>query len=160
GARNPGGSVPRTRGRQPRTKGRRMDLRAIRIDPRYYQIAILGALLAYGAGALAFDISLPRALLLVGTALAAQYLCSIAWRRPVDLRSALLSGLSLCLLLRTNSPLLACAAAVVAIASKFAIRVGGKHVFNPTNFGIVVLMATSGQVWVSPGQWGNVAFFG
>ncbi len=37
----------------------------------------------------------------------------------------------------------------------------GKHLFNPTNFGIVALiLATDGGVWVSPGQWGNVAFFG
>ena len=39
------------------------------------------------------------------------------------------------------------------------LRVGGKHLFNPTNFGIVAMMLATGQVWVSPGQWGNVAFF-
>jgi Na+-transporting NADH:ubiquinone oxidoreductase subunit NqrB len=37
---------------------------------------------------------------------------------------------------------------------------GGKHVFNPNNFGIVILLLTTEMVWVSPGQWGNVAFFG
>jgi Na+-translocating ferredoxin:NAD+ oxidoreductase RnfD subunit len=37
--------------------------------------------------------------------------------------------------------------------------VRGKHVFNPTNFAIVVLLLT-GQAWVSPGQWGSAAFFG
>jgi Na+-translocating ferredoxin:NAD+ oxidoreductase RnfD subunit len=130
-----------------------------RIDPRYYQIAILSALLAYGMGQLDFEVSLGRAALLIGTALATQYICSAAWRRPFDARSALISGLSLCLLLRTNSMVLAVAAAVVTIGSKFVIRIGGKHVFNPTNFGIVALMALTGQVWVSPGQWGNVAFF-
>src|SRR5262245_38161080 len=129
------------------------------MDPRYYQIAILSTLLAYGMGQLDFEVTLGRAALLLGTALATQYACSAVWRRPFDSRSALISGLSLCLLLRTNSVPLAVAAAVVTIGSKFVIRVGGKHVFNPTNFGIVVLMAVTGQVWVSPGQWGNVAFF-
>jgi Na+-transporting NADH:ubiquinone oxidoreductase subunit NqrB len=131
-----------------------------RIDPRYYQIAILGALLAYGSGILNFDVSLPYGALLIGTAVVAQYVCTIAWKLPAfDARSALISGLSLCLLLRTNSLLIAAAATVVAVSSKFVIRIRGKHVFNPTNLGIIALMATTGNVWVSPGQWGNVAFF-
>jgi len=78
-----------------------------------------------------------------------------------DAKSALISGLSLCLLLRTNSLLLAMAAAFAAIASKFLLRWHGKHIFNPTNFGLVVTILCVGErVWVSPGQWGNVAFFG
>src|SRR5262249_13967008 len=68
-------------------------------------------------------------------------------------------GLSLCLLLRTNNPELAFLAAVITIASKFVIRFRGKHVFNPTNGGLVAMMLVSGQVWVSPGQWGSLAFF-
>jgi len=51
------------------------------------------------------------------------------------------------------------AAAIVTIASKFLVRVNGKHVFNPTNGGIVAMLLLSDQVWVSPGQWGAVAFF-
>ena len=137
-----------------------MDSPGKRIDPRYYQIAVLGALLAYGIGILDFGISLPGAALLIGTAILTQYACTIARKLPsFDARSALISGLSLCLLLRTNSLLIAFAAAAVTIASKFVIRIRGKHVFNPTNFGIVALMAATGDVWVSPGQWGNVAFF-
>ena len=61
--------------------------------------------------------------------------------------------------MRTNSVGLAIATAVITIASKFVIRFNGKHLFNPTNFGIVAMMALSGQVWVSPGQWGNLAVF-
>src|SRR5262249_11559738 len=83
------------------------------------------------------------------------------WRLPAfDPRSALISGLSLCLLLRTNSLLFAIVAAIVTIGSKFVIRFRGKHLFNPTNFGVVAMMLATGMVWVSPGQWGNVAFFG
>jgi Na+-transporting NADH:ubiquinone oxidoreductase subunit NqrB len=73
----------------------------------------------------------------------------------------LISGLSLCLLLRTNFLHLAVLAAVVTIASKFLLRCNGKHIFNPTNFGLVfMLIVASDKVWVSPGQWGNVAFLG
>ena len=40
-----------------------------------------------------------------------------------------------------------------------SIRVRGKHIFNPTNGGIVAMLLLTDQVWVSPGQWGSVAFF-
>ncbi|PYO55606.1 MAG: Na+-transporting NADH:ubiquinone oxidoreductase, subunit NqrB, partial [Candidatus Rokuibacteriota bacterium] len=73
-------------------------------------------------------------------------------RPGFDPRSALISGLSLCLLLRTNSLTLAVLTAALAIASKFVLRVGGKHVFNPTNFALVAMMLLTGAVWVSPGQ--------
>lgn len=93
-------------------------------------------------------------------ALATQYVCTRVWRLAAfDPRSALISGLSLCLLLRTNSLPVAAGAAVVTIASKFVLRVNGKHIFNPTNLGIVAMMLLTDRVWVSPGQWGNAAFF-
>src|SRR4029079_10352776 len=49
-------------------------------------------------------------------------------------------------------------AAAITIAGKFLIRVRGKHLFNPTNGGIVAMLLLTGQVWVSPGQWGAAAF--
>ncbi len=128
-------------------------------DPRLYQIGVLGSLLIYGVTRLDLEIRPLTVALLLGTVLATQYLCTRLWSLPAfDARSALISGLSLCLLMRTNFLTLAVAAAVVAIAAKFVIRVRGKHVFNPTNFGIVAMMLATGQVWVSPGQWGNAAF--
>ena len=131
-----------------------------RRDPRHFQIASLASLLLYGMFRLGFDVSPARALLLIGCALATQLLCSRAAGLPaVDVKSALISGLSLCLLLRTSSAALAAATAVVAIGSKFLLRWNGKHVFNPTNFGIVAMMLASDRVWVSPGQWGAAAFF-
>jgi Na+-transporting NADH:ubiquinone oxidoreductase subunit NqrB len=50
--------------------------------------------------------------------------------------------------------------AVITIGSKFILRRNGKHIFNPTNIGIVILLLLSDHVWVSPGQWGNAAFMG
>jgi Na+-transporting NADH:ubiquinone oxidoreductase subunit NqrB len=130
------------------------------LDPRLYQILLLSALLVYGVVRLDLEIRPGRAILLLVAALLTQYACTRLWRLPAfDPRSALISGLSLCLLLRTNSAALAAVAAVVTIAGKFAIRVRGKHLFNPTNFGIVAMMLATGQVWVSPGQWGSAAFF-
>ncbi|HEV7785505.1 MAG TPA: hypothetical protein VGQ28_09235 [Thermoanaerobaculia bacterium] len=130
-------------------------------DPRLYQILVLACLLVYGVARLDFEIGAGRALLLLGTALLTQLACTRLARLPFfDPKSALISGLSLCLLLRTSSALLAALAAAVTIGSKFVLRVHGKHVFNPTNLGIVALMLATGHVWVSPGQWGSAAFLG
>ena len=132
------------------------------MDARIYQIATLAGLLIYGLVRLDFEIKLSAAAMILGAVLLTQFLCTRIWKLPkFDPKSALISGLSLCLLLRTNSPALLLATAFVTIASKFVLRWNGKHIFNPTNFGIVAMMlATDGKVWVSPGQWGNAAFFG
>ena len=131
-------------------------------DPRLYQIGTLSSLLIYGMGWLDFDITPGRVVLLLTTVLATQWIGDRVVGGPpfkVSVRSALISGLSLCLLLRTNRTELAVLAAVVAIGAKFLIRVDGKHVFNPTNGGIVAMLLLTNQVWVSPGQWGSAAFF-
>src|SRR3972149_6152521 len=131
------------------------------LDPRFYQIAVLSGLLGYGFWHLRFDITAARMVTIVATALLAQYACTRLWSLPrFDPKSALISSLSLCLLLRTGPPVLAALTAVVTVASKFLLRWNGKHVFNPTNFGLVFMMLATGQVWVSPGQWGSVATFG
>ena len=131
-----------------------------RRDPRLYQIGALALLLAYGVLARGFDVGPARIALLLGTALATQWLCTRGFRLPFfDPRSALISGLSLCLLLRTGSPLWAVAGAVITIASKFVLRWRGKHLFNPTNFGLVALLAAGAPVWVSPAQWGTALNF-
>jgi Na+-transporting NADH:ubiquinone oxidoreductase subunit NqrB len=132
---------------------------APRQDPRLYQIGVLAVLLLYGVGQLDFDVSPARIGLTMCACLAAQYLCTRVWALPrFDPLSAGISGLSLCLLLRTDRPELVLVAALVTIASKFVCRVDGRHLFNPTNFGLVVMLAATGDVWVSPGQWGSLAF--
>src|SRR5262245_36712184 len=131
-------------------------------DPRVYQIGTLATLLIYGMGWLDFDITPGRVLLLLITVLATQWigdrLARIETPFRSSARSALISGLSLCLLLRTNRADLAALAAIVTIAGKFLVRLNGKHVFNPTNGGIVLMLLATNQVWVSPGQWGAAAF--
>lgn len=130
-------------------------------DPRDYQISVLSGLLVYGLLALDFDVEIVQVVVTLGSVLLLQYACTRLWHLPrFDPKSALISGLSLCLLLRTNFLWMVPVAALITIASKFVLRVNGKHVFNPTNFGIVVLLLTTNMAWVSPGQWGNVAFFG
>jgi len=126
-------------------------------DPRHLQIAVLTTLLAYGVLSLDFGVSGLLAAGVVGSALATQLVFTTSHRIPFDPRSPLISALSLCLLLRAADPTLLYLGAVIAVASKFLLRVDDKHVFNPTNLAIVVLLVTTDSVWVSPGQWGSPA---
>src|SRR5256712_2240703 len=133
---------------------------ARRWDPRLYQIATLAGLLGYGVFWLALEVQARTAVAIVATALVTQLACTwLTGRGRFDPRSALISALSLCLLLRTGALGLAMLTAAVAIASKFTLRVGDKHVFNPTNFALVAMMLATASVWVSPGQWGSGLVF-
>lgn len=128
-------------------------------DPRHYQIAVLLTLLTLGVSVLAFDVRFSNAVVILGVGLLTQVAATALFEQPrIDLRSPFISCLSLCLLLRTEDPRWAAFAAFLAIASKFLIRVRGKHVFNPTNLALVLLLAITDRVWVSPGQWGNAAW--
>ena len=46
-------------------------------------------------------------------------------------------------------------AGAASILSKFLFRYRGKHFFNPSNFGIILVLLLTSDAWVSPGQWGN-----
>ena len=128
------------------------------IDPRLYQVATLASLLVYGMGWLEFGVTFARVCVVLLTVVVTQAICDRLRGASVNIRSALISGLSLCLLLRTNRTELAILAAVIAIAGKF-VRFRGKHIFNPTNGALVAMLLLTDQVWVSPGQWGSLVFF-
>jgi len=95
-------------------------------DARHFQIAALGALLAINFAWLDFGARpLASALALAG-ALATQAACSRLFGLPhIDLRSPLITGLSLSLLLRADEPWLHAAAGTIAILSKFLLRIEG-----------------------------------
>jgi Na+-transporting NADH:ubiquinone oxidoreductase subunit NqrB len=166
---------------------------AIAGDPRGYQIAALGTLLLLGLTRFGFEISLPHVAVTLTSALAGQWLATrtgwpfapAARTSPprFEWRSALISGISLCLLLRAPHAGWMALAGLVAVGSKFVLRVpraGGsraaaaagalgalgamramrvevatKHVLNPTNGAIVILLLAGAPVWVSPAQWGH-----
>jgi len=125
-------------------------------DPRYYQVAVLSSLLVYGVAAFDFGVTWLSAAVIVTTALATQWAAGRLVGLPrFDPLSALITSLSLTLLLRTDSLVIAGLAAVLAISSKFVIRIDGKHVFNPANLAIVTLMLATDHAWLSSGQWGS-----
>lgn len=129
-------------------------------DPRYFQIICLVFLLTYLVLNSYFDIKIDQVFLYVLSCLSFQWMGELFQHRTIrgihNWQSPLISGLSLSLLLRTDSFLLAFIASFLTISSKFVLREEQKHFFNPTNFSIVLLLGLSNyQVWVSPAVWGQ-----
>ena len=124
-------------------------------DARHFQIVALSLLLAVNFFWIDFGAKPLFSALAIASALIVQLACTRIFKLPhVDLRSALITGLSLSLLLRADAAWLPALAGAIAIASKFTLRLDGKHIFNPAGFAIVVLLLTTSGVWISPGQWG------
>lgn len=78
--------------------------------------------------------------------------------RPASLSSAYVSGISLALLVKPQAGLLwpFWLGGFLAIGSKYVIRYRGRHLWNPSNFaiGVLVLLAP-GSVAILSHQWGN-----
>lgn len=84
----------------------------------------------------------------------------VGWMSGFQWKSALITSLSLSILLRANSLWVWLAAGFLAISAKFLIRYRGKHIFNPACIGIVTVSLIGGSAaWVSPGQWGQAPIF-
>lgn len=141
------------------------DLKAAISDPRHYQIFVLSALLGLLLFLYDFPPSTEKISILIFTGLITQFIFTKYLKLPFfDIRSPLITSLSLCLLFNASEMWVYFLVAVFSIGSKFLIRSGdgakGKHVFNPSNFGIVsLLIMFPDMVWISPGQWGSALWF-
>jgi enediyne biosynthesis protein E5 len=99
-------------------------------------------------------------IVVIGWSLTLQFIFDKSVQRDFNWKSALISSLSLTLLLKSESAAVWLMAPIFTISPKFLLKHKGKHFFNPTNLGIVLcLLIFSDQCWVSPGQWGRDAFF-
>jgi len=132
-------------------------------DPRHYQIGFLSIFLIYGLAFLHFDLNLITIALIFFICFSTQLLfVSFASHDYGSLKSACISALSLCLMLKTGDYMVAALAAFLSITGKFVFRYkflgnrnGYKHFFNPTNFGIIAVLLFNNYAWISPGQWGS-----
>jgi enediyne biosynthesis protein E5 len=125
-------------------------------DPRLFQIVALGILLSAGAYFRDFSIRPAQILLTFAAGLLMQ---RESWRlnpsKPRSYRSAIITCLSLALLLRADNLFAHPIAAVVAISSKSIFQFREKHLFNPATFGVVFAIIFLPGTWISPGQWGQ-----
>ena len=134
-------------------------LRALLADPRHYQIIVLFSLILLGTFHFAFQLPWWHVVACISSTVGTQALADKIVGRSFDARSPLISALSLTLLLRTGSVTLSIAAGILAIGSKYILRWRGKHIFNPANFGLVILSLLFTGAWISPGQWGTAPIF-
>lgn len=129
-------------------------------DARNIQIFYLSTFLIYGIEALRWEITPIKVATLLSSVLITQalwiWIVGASWK---GLKSALITGLGLSILLQSSSSLTLITAGVLAISSKFILRVNGKHLFNPANFGIIAGILFFQDAWISPGQWGSDAYF-
>ena len=133
--------------------------RHIRADARHAQVAALAGLLAINLATIDFGATRLASALAVAACLLTQAVASRCVGVAYDWRSPLITGLSLSLLLRAQTPWVFALAGVIAISSKFLLRFDGKHLFNPAGFAIVILLLANAGVWISPGQWGAELWF-
>lgn len=127
-------------------------------DARHLQILFLSAFLYYGIRYIGWDADWQKFITIFSTALFSQLLfCKIFNKDYSALKSALITSLGLCLLLKANHLYTYAFASFVAIASKFIFQIQKKHFYNPANIGIVAAIVLTGDAWISPGQWGSTA---
>jgi Na+-transporting NADH:ubiquinone oxidoreductase subunit NqrB len=127
-------------------------------DARNFQIVFLSCFLIYGIWNLGWDVEINRYTIIFTSCLITQALAIWFLKIPAhSLKSALITSLGLSILFKADSSLALAMGAFFAIASKFIIRINGKHLFNPANFGIVACILVTEQAWISPGQWGSSA---
>lgn len=94
----------------------------------------------------------------IGTSIACELALSRwVWGKWPSLVSSYISGISVGILVRSDQgvwPYVLCAA--ISIVSKYAIRIRGRHIWNPSNFAVTVMLVSAADVYTSLGQhWGN-----
>ncbi len=111
------------------------------------------------AGHFSFGIleSYQKTLLAIATSIVAELILGrVFFHQWPHLASAYITGISVGILLRSPAfwPYILCS--LLAITSKYVLRVKGRHIWNPSNFGIcAMLFLASDAVATLSIQWGN-----
>src|SRR6185436_11165221 len=131
--------------------------RRFAIDNRYLAPILVTLVLIIGQVTFGFLESWSRTALAIATSIAIELvlgrLFSGAWPH---LASAYISGISVGMLVRSPEfwPYALCSA--IAITSKYVIRVDGRHLWNPSNLGIVAMLVLAADTVAGLSvQWGN-----
>ncbi len=128
-------------------------------DPRPWFAALLGAYLVCGLVFLGFARTPWQVVMVVGTAVLADFLANLYFRKRREFPwSGLITGCGLALLLDYGSNVwLPMLPPLLAIGSKHLFTLNGKHVYNPALFGVIAGMLLGGGL-ISPApayQWGG-----
>jgi Na+-translocating ferredoxin:NAD+ oxidoreductase RnfD subunit len=129
----------------------------IRLDNRYVAPAFITCILLVGHLSFGILESYPKTLLAIVTSIALELaLGRIFLHKWLNPASAYITGISVGILVRSPAywPYALCAA--ISIMSKYVLRVKGRHIWNPSNFGISVMLFLAADTVASLSiQWGN-----
>jgi hypothetical protein len=129
----------------------------IAIDKRYLAPVLVTIVLLVGQLTFGFLESWSRTFLAIATAMAVEIvLARLFSGQWPHLASSYISGISVGMLVRSPAvwPYALCSA--ISITSKYVIRVDGRHIWNPSNFGIVAMLVLASDTVASLSvQWGN-----
>jgi len=131
--------------------------RKFSLDNRYLPPLFITTILVVGHFAYGILESYERTALAIVCALVAELVLGrIFFGKWINLSSAYISGISVGILIRSPAfwPYALCS--VISIMSKYVLRVKGRHLWNPSNFGICALLFLAPEtVAALTVQWGN-----
>jgi len=129
----------------------------IRFDNRYVAPLFITCILLVGHLSYGILESYEKTALAIGAAIIAELILGrIFFGKWLNLASAYITGISVGILVRSPAywPYLLCS--VISIMSKYVLRVKGRHIWNPSNFGIAVLLFLAAETMaILSIQWGN-----
>jgi|HubBroStandDraft_6_1064221.scaffolds.fasta_scaffold05573_4 Na+-transporting NADH:ubiquinone oxidoreductase subunit NqrB len=127
------------------------------LDNRYIAPMFITCILVVGQISFGFLESYKKTGIAIAVSLISEsILARIFTGKWPNLASAYISGISVGILVRSPAiwPYVVCA--LISIMSKYVLRVKGRHIWNPSNFGIsVLLFLAPGTVAGLSIQWGN-----
>ena len=131
--------------------------RKIRFDNRYVAPLFITCILLIGHLSYGILESYRKTALAIVVALVTELILGrIFFGKWLNLASAYITGISVGILVRSPAywPYALCS--VISIMSKYVLRVKGRHIWNPSNFGIAVLLFLAAETMaVLSIQWGN-----
>ncbi|MGA8085784.1 MAG: RnfABCDGE type electron transport complex subunit D [Terracidiphilus sp.] len=129
----------------------------VSLDNRYVPPLFITLILLAGQFSYGILESYERTLLAIGTSIALELILGrIFLGKWLNLASAYITGISVGILVRSPAFWPFAVAAALAITSKYVLRYKGRHLWNPSNFGIsVLLFLLPASVAMLSIQWGN-----
>ena len=131
--------------------------RRLRFDNRYIAPLFITFILLVGHLFYGILESYERTALAIGAAIVTELVLGrIFFGKWLNLSSAYITGISVGILMRSPAFWPFALASVLSIMSKYVLRLKGRHLWNPSNFGICVLLFLAPELVASLSvQWGN-----
>ena len=131
--------------------------RGLSLDNRFVPPLFITLILLAGHFSFGILESYQKTLLAIATSIVAELILGrVFFHQWPHLASAYITGISVGILLRSPAfwPYVLCS--LLAITSKYVLRVNGRHIWNPSNFGIcAMLFLAADAVATLSIQWGN-----